>query len=99
MVRKSWAKITEAPDFSTASYLQQFRASNNQLSDISCLAGLASINYIDVDYNAEIKDIECLGACPMIVQINAFGTKVTKAKSLTDAGIVVHYDPTGSSVE
>ena len=95
----SYNQVTELPDFSTASYLQQFRASNNQLSDISCLAGLASINYIDVDYNTEIKDIECLGACPMIVQINAFGTKVTKAKSLTDAGIVVHYDPTGSSVE
>ena len=51
---------------------------------------------MDVDYTA-VSDIECLTACPALVQVNAFGSKVTSVKALTDAGVIVRYDPTGTA--
>lgn len=86
--------ISALPQLQTQARLQQFYASYNQLSDISVLAGLVGLTYVDVDYNAEITDILCLTSCPLIVQIDAFGTKVADVKSLTDMGVIVNWDPT-----
>lgn len=86
--------ITVLPQLQTQARLQQFYASYNQLSDISALAGLVGLTYVDVDYNENITDILCLTACPLIVQIDAFGTKVADVKALTDMGVIVNWDPT-----
>lgn len=67
--------VKELPPFTETCRLQQFYGSYNQLSDISGLAGLPELNYVDVDYNTDITDIECLKACQNLVQVNAFGTK------------------------
>ena len=89
--------VAQIPDLSGAAKLQQFYASyNSELADISSLAGLAALNYVDVDYT-DVAEIEFLKDCPNLVQINAFGTKVTNAKTLTDMGIIVRYDPTGTA--
>lgn len=89
--------VASIPDLSGASSLQQFYASYNaELANISSLAGLQELNYVDVDYTA-VSDIECLTACPALVQVNAFGSKVTSVKALTDAGVIVRYDPTGTA--
>ena len=86
--------IASLPQLQTQSRLQQFYASYNQLSDISMLAGLVGLTYVDVDYNENIEDILCLTSCPLIVQIDAFGTKVADVKALTDMGVIVNWDPT-----
>lgn len=89
--------VAQIPDLSGASSLQQFYASYNaDLADISSLAGLQELNYVDVDYTA-VTDVECLHTCPALVQVNAFGSGVTSVKALTDAGVIVRYDPTGTA--
>lgn len=85
------------PSLAGLSSLQQFYASYNaDLADISSLAGLEMLNYVDVDYTA-VDDILCLKTCLNLVQVNAFGSKVRDAKELTDAGVIVRYDPTGTA--
>ena len=51
---------------------------------------------MDVDYNANIEDVACLSPCYLLVQVNAFGTKVKDVKVLTDMGVIVNYDPTNA---
>lgn len=86
--------ISVLPQFPQGARLQQFYASYNQLSDISVLVGLTGLTYVDVDYNENIEDILCLTGCPLIVQIDAFGTKVTDVAALTNMGVIVNWDPT-----
>lgn len=89
--------VKTMPNLSGLSSLQQFYASYNaDLDDISSLAGLEMLNYVDVDYTA-VDDILCLKVCPNLVQVNAFGSKVRDAKELTDSGVIVRYDPTGTA--
>ena len=88
--------VKELPPFTETCRLQQFYGSYNQLSDISGLAGLPELNYVDVDYNTDITDIECLKACQNLVQVNAFGTKITHVTELSDMGVVVYWDPTST---
>ena len=89
--------VEAVPNLSGLSSLQQFHASYNAgLDDISSLAGLEMLNYVDVDYTA-VDDILCLKTCPNLVQVNAFGSKVRDVKELTDAGVIVRYDPTGTA--
>ena len=57
------------------------------------LQGLPELTYVDVDYNENIEDIECLASCPLLVQINAFGTKVKEVATLTQIGVIVNYNP------
>lgn len=95
----SYNQVTELPAFTASCSLQRIDASHNQLSDISGLSVLMHLNYVDVDYNAEVEDIECLLPCIMLVQVDAFGTKVEQVSALTDIGVVVYWDPTGTSVE
>lgn len=86
-------EITALPTVETTAHLQQFYASYNQLEDISMLKGLPELTYVDVDYNENIEDIECLASCPLLVQINAFGTKVKEVATLTQVGVIVNYNP------
>ena len=86
-------EITALPTIEATAHLQQFYASYNQLEDISMLKGLPELTYVDVDYNENIEDIECLASCPLLVQINAFGTKVKEVATLTQIGVIVNYNP------
>lgn len=86
--------LSELPEFDRNMQLQQFYASYNQLEDISTLAGLAQLAYVDVDYNEKVADIECLADCPLIVQVNAFGTAVTRVSKLTEMSVIVNFTPT-----
>lgn len=86
-------EITALPTLESTAHLQQFYASYNQLEDISMLKGLPELTYVDVDYNENVEDIECLASCPLLVQINAFGTKVKEVTTLTQIGVIVNYNP------
>lgn len=91
--------VTQIPVLPEGAKLQQFYASYNQLSDISPLIGLQELTYVGIDYNTEVAEIEGLAACPLIVEIDAFGTKVTSVTALTDIGAIVNFDPTSVSTE
>ena len=86
-------EITALPAMEATVHLQQFYASYNQLEDISALKGLPELTYVDVDYNENVEDIECLAPCPLLVQVNAFGTKVKEVTTLTQIGVIVNYNP------
>ncbi len=85
--------VEALPEFSAATHLQQFYAAYNRLTDISALSGQAELTYVDVDYNEELEDIECLQTCPLLVQVNAFGTSVKEVSALTAYNVIVNYDP------
>lgn len=90
----SYNSVSAIPQLSADACLQQFYASYNQLSDVSPLMGLTQLTYVDVDYNEEIEDILCLVSCYLLVQVDAFGTKVEEVADLTNMGVIVNFDPT-----
>ena len=89
--------ISALPQLPENAALQKLYASYNQLTDLTVLSNLASLNYVDVDYNPELTDLGCLASCYMLVQVNAFGTKVTDISALTAMNVIVNYDPTSVS--
>ena len=81
------------PELKKTSALTKVNLSHNQLEDIAVLAGLLNLHTVNVEYNEKLTDIVCLADCPMLMRVDAFGTKVTEIKALTDMGVVVNYDP------
>ncbi|MBQ3356735.1 MAG: leucine-rich repeat domain-containing protein [Oscillospiraceae bacterium] len=87
--------ITAIPELNTEeSKLSSFYASYNKLENVSHLAGLLELTYVNVDYNDNIEDVECLAPCHMLVQVDCFGTKVEKVEVLLNMGVIVNFDPT-----
>ena len=86
-------EITALPALEITAHLQQFYASYNQLEDVSMLKGLPELTYVNVDYNENVEDIERLASCPLLVQVDAFGTKVKEVTTLTQMGVIVNYNP------
>lgn len=87
-------QVTELPSFSSESMLVNIDGSNNLLESLEPLANLQRLNNVYMDYNTEIDSIECLAGCPVLIQVNVFGTKVTEVSSLTSQSIVVNFNPT-----
>ncbi len=87
-------QVTELPAWSSDSLLVNIDGSNNLLESLESLAGLQRLNNVFMDYNTEIDSVECLAGCPVLIQVNVFGTKVTEVNSLTSQSIVVNFDPT-----
>lgn len=86
-------QITALPELSMECHLQQLYASYNQIEDVSVLAGIPELSYLNVDYNENLEEIECLNACHLLVQVDAFGTKVAEVKLLEDMGVIVNFTP------
>lgn len=89
----SYNQIAALPELDMECHLQQFYASYNLIEDVSMLAGLPELTYVNVDYNENLEEIECLNACHLLVQVDAFGTKVAEVKLLTDMGVIVNFTP------
>ncbi len=96
----SYNKITTIPTWPKNCALVSIDGSHNSISSLKSLAGLKHLNNIYMDYNTEISSVDALVDCPLLVQVNVYGTKVKSAKKLThtsdgkDRGIIVNYDPT-----
>ena len=86
-------QISVIPDLAEDAKLQQFYASYNLMEDVSPLEGLQELTHVDVDYNEAIEDVLGLASCPLLIQIDAFGTKVKDVQVLTDMGVIVNYNP------
>ena len=90
----SYNLVTELPQFTAECKLITFDGSHNQLKSVKPLSVVNSLNSVSVDYNEKLATIKPLASCHNLVVVNAYGTKVTEIKELTDRSIVVNYDPT-----
>lgn len=87
-------KVSKLPQWSTDCALVNIDGSYNQLSTLEPLRGLKHLNNVFMDYNKDISSVTALASCPVLIQVNVYGTKVTKVSDLTSQSIVVNYDPT-----
>lgn len=87
-------KVTKLPQWSSDCALVNIDGSYNQLSTLEPLKGLKHLNNVFMDYNREISSVKALASCPVLIQVNVYGTKVTQVSALTSQSIVVNYDPT-----
>lgn len=92
----SYNQVSQLPAFSVECALVTIDGSHNQLKSLEPLAGLEALNGVYMDYNQDVSSIECLTACPTLIIVNVYGTKVTEVKTLTDQSIIVNFDPTQS---
>lgn len=87
-------KVTTLPKWSVDCALVNIDGSYNQLKSVEQLSGLKKLNNVFMDYNKNLSSIKSLAKCPLLIQVNVYGTKVTQVGTLTSQSIVVNYDPT-----
>lgn len=87
-------QITQLPPFVPSCHLVSIDISGNQLADLEPLTGLGWLNTVNADYNPDLESLEPLDTCPVLIRVNAYGTKVTEVGFLTAKSIIVNYDPT-----
>ena len=92
----SYNQATALPALPSSAALVTVDGSYNQLSSLEPLDKLSALNYVNMDYYAEVSQIAFRANNPNMVQINVFGTKVTQsqANKCLDHSIIVNYDPT-----
>lgn len=95
----SYNAITALPDWNPTIGIVKLDASYNQISDLTPLRQLMCLNILNMDYNPEINDISPIAYCPVLVEVNLFGTKVIDVDILTQQSIIVNYNPTEVEVE
>ena len=82
-------QVKKLPDFEKDVPLAYIDCSKNALTSIDGLAKLKKLINIYAGYNDGIKSIKNLADCPMLMQIDVFGTKVKDVNALTSKGIFV----------
>lgn len=87
-------QVAALPQWDTSCALVNIDGSYNLLSSLEPLKGLQHLNNVFMDYNSNISSISSLTSCPVLIQVNVFGTKVKQVSALTSQGILVNYDPT-----
>ncbi len=87
-------QVTSLPKWSAGCALITIDGSQNQLTSLEPLRGLSHLNNVYMDYNAEISSVACLADCPLLIQVNVYGTNVTSVSMLTEMSVVVNYNPT-----
>lgn len=87
-------KVTELAKWSKDCSLVNIDGSYNSLKSLEPLAGLKHLNNVFMDYNSGISSVKALETCPVLIQVNVYGTKVKQVSMLTSQSIVVNYDPT-----
>lgn len=86
-------QVTVLPKWDASAAFVTIDGSYNLISDLTPLGNLKNINNILMDYNENIQSVEALASCPVLIQVNIYGTKVTDVKMLTDQSIIVNYNP------
>lgn len=85
--------VKALPAFLPESVLVTIDGSNNQLSSISALSGLQQLNNVFMDYNEKLSSLQPLDDCPLLILVNAYGTKVSNVTFLTDKDVLVNFNP------
>jgi len=89
----SYNQVKQLPAFPKNCSLVSINGSHNLISSLDHLSGLLNLNHVYMDYNADISSVKSLTTCPVLVQVNVYGTKVKKVSMLTDLGVIVNYKP------
>ena len=84
--------VEAVPSFQSGCPLETFSAAHNFLEDLSGLAGLQKLTYVNADYN-NIRNISVLQDCPVLAQVNVYGTYIRSGGVLADKGVVVNFTP------
>lgn len=92
-------QVAVLPELPEDCALSDINGSYNQLVSLDTLGGLENLNKVTMDYNVEIASVSALARCPVLIQVSVFGTYVTEVSALTEAGVIVNYDPTQISTE
>ena len=87
----SYNEVSKLPAFSADCPLSIINGGHNTLTSLDALAVLQRLEYVYMDYNKDLKNIDALVKCSKLRQINVYGTSVHSAKKLTDKGIIVNY--------
>ena len=87
-------KVAKLPQFQKECALVNIDGSYNQLDTLVPLGGLKKLNNVSMDYNKSISSVKALADCPMLIQVNVYGTGVKQVGSLTSMNVIVNYDPT-----
>ena len=85
--------VTALPAFTPDTPLITIDGSHNLLISIAELANLPHLNNVLLDYNPDLEDVTVLDTCPLLILLNAYGTKVTEVEFLLDKSVVVNYNP------
>ena len=86
-------QVTELPEWDSSAAFVTIDGSYNLITDLTPLGNLKNINNILMDYNENIQSVAALTACPVLIQVNVYGTKVTDVTMLTEQSIIVNYNP------
>lgn len=89
----SYNQVKKLPSFSKNCNLVSINGSHNLITNLDSLSGLLNLNHVYMDYNSNLSSIKALANCPVLVQVNVYGTKVKNVSSLTNEGIIVNYNP------
>ena len=87
-------KVTKLPQWSVDCELINIDGSHNSITSLEPLSGLKKLNNVFMDYNSGISSVKPLATCPVLIQVNVYGTKVKNVSDLTSQSIVVNYNPT-----
>ncbi len=85
--------VKELPAFVPESVLVTIDGSYNQISKLDALSGLAHLNNVHMDYNAKLSSLKPLDTCPLLILVDAYGTKVKNVSFLTDKSVIVNFNP------
>lgn len=85
--------VTTIPTWSKNCALIIIDGSSNKIKSLEPLSGLKSLNKVYMDYNSDISSVNELAKCPLLVEVNVYGTKVKNVSELTKQSIIVNYNP------
>ena len=86
--------VSALPAWDKSCSLVTVDGSYNSITSLDPLSGLSQLNNVYMDYNENLQSVECLSSCPVLIQVNVYGTQVQNVKALTDMSVIVKYDPT-----
>ena len=89
----SYNQVSALPSFQKDCPLVTINGSNNLITSLENLGGLLNLNIVYMDYNPKLSSVKALSTCPVLVQVNIYGTKVKDVKALTQQSIIVNYQP------
>ena len=89
--------VAELPRLPVDCALVTIDGSYNLITSIDYLGGMYHLNWVNMDYNADLDSILALADCPALIRVDVYGTKVTKLSDVTplteEHGIIVNFTP------
>ena len=87
------------PTWSKDSALVAINGAHNKVTTLEPLSGLKCLNNVNMDYNEQIKSVDELADCPVLIRVDVYGTKVTDVEALTKQSIIVIYNEVDGKTE